>query len=185
MSDKDDHKILTALAGALVNKPRSSLQELAAAVGISKATLHRFCGTREQLIERLLNYGVTLIDANIKNAQLDTAPPLEALRTLTAYTIENPEISTFMVHYWELDWEAGKDFSNTWDRVMDAFFLRGQQQGLFRIDIPAAALTELWVSIVLGMLEAQHRGRVAKSGILTVIEQAFLNGVSQKPNTAL
>jgi TetR/AcrR family transcriptional repressor of mexCD-oprJ operon len=179
MAEKDDHKLLTALAAALVKKPRSSLQELAAAVGVSKATLYRFSATREQLIERLLNYGISLIGDNITSSGLDKAPPLEALRTLTAKSLEIPEITSFMVNYWELDWEPGITVSSEWDVTLDAFFLRGQQEGIFRIDFPAAALTELWVSILTGLLDAEQRGRIAKVGLLDMMERAFLQGAAR------
>lgn len=178
MTEKDDHKLLTALAAAFVKKPRSSLQELAAAVGVSKATLYRFSATRELLIERLLNYGVARVGANIASSALETAPPLEALRALTAKSLEMPEITSFMVNYWELDWEPGIAVSGEWDRALDAFFLRGQQEGVFRIDIPAATLTELWVSILTGLLDAEQRGRIARVGLLDVMERAFLHGAA-------
>ena len=49
-----DAATLSALALALVTQPRASLQELAKAIGVSKATLYRFCRTREQLVARLI-----------------------------------------------------------------------------------------------------------------------------------
>ena len=42
MSDEAGHeKLLVALAIAMVDQPRATLQELAKAVGVSKATLYR------------------------------------------------------------------------------------------------------------------------------------------------
>lgn len=58
--------------------------------------------------------------------------------------------------------------------MLDAFFLRGQQQGVFRIDIPAPALTEIWVSILLGLVEAERHVRIARAGLATVVERAFI-----------
>ncbi|EGH49991.1 transcriptional regulatory protein NfxB, partial [Pseudomonas syringae pv. pisi str. 1704B] len=34
---------------------------------------------------------------------------------------------------------------------MDAFFLRGQREGLFRIDVGAAVLTEMFAALLSGM----------------------------------
>lgn len=50
----EDERVLAALALALVDKPRATLQELAQAIGISKATLYRFSRTREELVDRLM-----------------------------------------------------------------------------------------------------------------------------------
>ncbi|EPB7030303.1 transcriptional regulator, partial [Pseudomonas aeruginosa] len=44
-----DEKLLKALAVALVDHPRGTFKEIAEAAGISKATLNRFCGTRDNL----------------------------------------------------------------------------------------------------------------------------------------
>ena len=45
----NEEQLLKHLAVAIVEKPRSTIKELAESVEISKATLHRFCGTRENL----------------------------------------------------------------------------------------------------------------------------------------
>ena len=39
-----DERLIKALAVAIVDRPRATLKELAEAAGVSKATLHRFCG---------------------------------------------------------------------------------------------------------------------------------------------
>ena len=43
----EEEKTLAALALAMVDHPRATLQELAKAIGVSKATLYRFCRTRD------------------------------------------------------------------------------------------------------------------------------------------
>ena len=63
-----------------------------------------------------------------------------------------------------------------WDAALGAFFLRGQQAGVFRIDLPAPVLTEILVALLLGLIDAERRGRVARAGLTEVIERAFLRG---------
>lgn len=77
---QEDNHIMPALALAMVDRPRATLQELAKAVGVSKATLYRFCRTREQLIERLMNHSAEVFTQVIRDSQLDSSPPLEALK---------------------------------------------------------------------------------------------------------
>lgn len=175
---QEEHQTLVALAQALVDLPRANLQELAKAIGISKATLYRFCRTREQLIERLLAHATKTIGEAIQAAELDTAPPLEALRRMTVNNLEHRELSAFLIHYWKPDPMCDPCPDASWDVALDAFFLRGQQQGVFRIDIPAPALTEIWVSILLGLVEAERHGRIARSGLAAVVERAFLHGAA-------
>lgn len=173
---QEDHDILKALALAMVQDPRASLQDLAKAIGISKATLYRFCRTREELIDRLLAYGIKTVGETIEAADLTTAPPLDALRRLTEGSFKNREVSAFLTHYWKPQNECPAE----WNEKMDALFLRGQQEGVFRIDIPAAALTEIWVALVVGLTDAEYRGRIARAGLTNLVEHVLLQGVSAK-----
>lgn len=176
-NETEDGRILPALALALVDQPKASLQELARIIGISKATLYRFCRTREQLIERLMAYSTQMFSEAIRTAELDKGPALDALRRLTANHLEHRELTAFLIYYWK---EASKDpgIDAGWDVALDIFFLRGQQEGTFRIDIPAPALSEIWVSVVVGLVDAERRGRVARAHLARLTETAFLQGVS-------
>lgn len=170
-----DAATLSALA--LVTQPRASLQELAKAIGVSKATLYRFCRTREQLVARLIAHSMDTMDCLLQQARLDEDDPIEALRRLTALQLEHRELAAFLTYYWkEADASLSDASAAAWDAQMDAFFLRGQQQGVFRIDFSAAALTELWVAAFIGLADAERRGRVARAGLGALLERAFLQG---------
>jgi TetR/AcrR family transcriptional regulator, mexCD-oprJ operon repressor len=173
--EAESDKIMAALARALVDRPRASLQELAAAVGISKATLYRLCRTRGQLVERLVHHATTRITEAIEAARLDAAPPPAALERLITNNLEHRELTTFLIRYWQhTPTAAGVEAG--WDAALDAFFLRGQQAGVFRIDLAAPALTEILVALLLGLIDAERRGRVARASLAEVIERAFLRG---------
>jgi TetR/AcrR family transcriptional regulator, mexCD-oprJ operon repressor len=176
-AEAENDKIMAALARALVDRPRASLQEVAGAVGISKATLYRLCRTREQLTERLVHHATTRITEAIEAARLDTAPPLVALERLIANNLEHRELTTFLIRHWQHTPTAAGVEAH-WDAALDAFFLRGQQAGVFRIDVAAPALTEIFVALLLGLIDAEHRGRVARAGLAEVIERTFLRGAA-------
>ncbi|MBN9460894.1 MAG: TetR family transcriptional regulator [Burkholderiales bacterium] len=180
----EDNRLLASLALALVDQPRANLQELARAVGVSKATLYRFCRTREQLVERLVAHATRLIGEAIQAAGLDAGPPLEALKRLTANNVEHRELTAFLIYYWKPDSALEACPHIDWEAALDAFFLRGQQEGVFRIDVPAPALTEIWVSILLGLVEAERRGRIARAGLPALVERAFLEGAATRDRAA-
>lgn len=175
---QEQGKLLAALALAMVERPRATLQELAKAVGVSKATLYRFCRTREQLVERLLLHATSTITEAIRAAELTTSSPLEGLSRLNANSLEHRELSCFLVHYWKSDGAAEQDVEAEWEAELDAFFLHGQQAGVFRIDVSAPALTEIWVSVLIGIVDAERRGRIARAGITGLFERIFLNGAA-------
>lgn len=172
----DDIRLLASLAQALVTQPRATLQELAQAVGISKASLYRFCRTREQLVEWLVLYSTRTISETLETAGLDSEPPLDVLKYLIDQHLSHRELTTFLEYYWREGDPSMESHHQQWQRMMDAFFLRGQQQGVFRIDISAATLTEWWVSTVVGMADAERRGRVARVGLAAIIKSIFLHG---------
>lgn len=176
----DNDEFLVALASALVDYPRATLQELAKAIGVSKATLYRFCRTREQLINRLAEHSFRMFGEAVRTAALDTAPPLDALRHLIANNLKHRELMAFVLHYWK-DSTVKPDKTEEWEALLDAFFLRGQQENVFRIDIPAPALTEIWNYTWVGLVDAERRGRVARAGLGALIERAFLDGALARP----
>jgi len=171
----EDDQILAALAAAMVQQPRASLQELAKAIGISKATLYRFCRTREELEQRLFTHAMAALDQAIKTAGLEALPPIEALKQLNTNFLQHSELTSFLTYFWKP--EDNCDVNGCL-AVLDAFFLRGQQAGAFRIDVPAPALSEIWSGLITSLVDAERRGRIAKSGLKDLMERTFLRGVA-------
>lgn len=185
MSDEAGHeKLLVALAMAMVDQPRGTLQELAKAVGVSKATLYRFCQTRDQLVLRLTTHCAHVMKKALADSHLDTAPPQEALRNLIHQNLAHKELTAFLMYNWKPDNEQQPDIMNSWSgyqESLDTFFLRGQREGAFRVDMTAAALTEMLFGVLTSMVDAERRGRVARLGIASVVEQMMLHGIAAEP----
>lgn len=176
-----DDKLLKALAVALVDHPRGTFKDIAEAAGISKATLNRFCGTRDNLIEMLMEHGSVVMNQLIEDAGLTERPIAEALHRLISDHLVHRELLAFLVFQWRpdsLDEDAGGTRWMPYSDALDAFFLRGQKEGVFSIDIGAPELTEMFISVVFGMVDAERRGRVARAAMATVIEQFFLKGAA-------
>ena len=188
MSEDAGHeRLLIALAQAMVDQPRATLQELAKAVGVSKATLYRFCQTRDQLVTRLMTHSAQVMKQTLADSRLDAAPTREALRNLIEQHLAHKELTVFLMYNWKPDREIQPDIMQSWSgyqETLDAFFLRGQREGVFRVDITAAALTELLITVITSMVDAERRGRIARLGIATVAEQMLLHGISAEPAAA-
>lgn len=169
---------LQDLAMALVVYPRANLHELAQAVGVSKATLHRLAGTRDNLIQEVQNYSVNLINELLNDSKLDEGPPEEALKRMIDGHLAHKEVMLFAFHYCK---EDQTDTEYTWQKhqdLLDRFFLRGQQQGVFRMDIPASYLCEYFCWALVGFIEAERVGRVARVGLSDIIETLVLSGMT-------
>lgn len=172
-------RLLKALAEAFVKQPRATLKQLAEAAGTSKATLHRLCGTREGLVQMLADASHAAVIQVISEADLQNVDPLVAFRRLIDGHLAHRELLVFMMfqyrpasHYSESELERWVPYAE----ALDAFYLRGQQEGVFRIDISAPMLTELFVSTLCGIVDAERCGRAASASSATVFEQFFLHG---------
>ncbi|BBN55084.1 HTH-type transcriptional regulator nfxB [Pseudomonas chlororaphis subsp. aurantiaca] len=178
-----DERLIKALALAIVDHPRATLKELAESAGVSKATLHRFCGTRDNLVQILESHGDTVLNRIIAATNLQQDEPQEALRGLINEHLApaHREMLVFLLFQYRPD-TFGINGEATglqpYIDALDAFFLRGQQAGAFRIDITAAVFSELFLTMVFGMIDAERRGRAASANSANVLEQMFLHGAA-------
>ncbi|CAI8732598.1 TetR/AcrR family transcriptional regulator [Pseudomonas sp. IT-P4] len=174
-----DEHLLKSLTVAIVNRPRATMKELAQLAGVSKATLHRYCGTRENLGQRLEKYAEGTLNKIIRSAGLQHLEPLDALRRLIREHLAHRELLAFLMAQYRpdvLDVERGDTRWQFYLEALDGFFLRGQQEGMFRIDITAAIFTELFITLVYGLVDAEQRGRAANADSARTLEQMFLHG---------
>jgi TetR/AcrR family transcriptional repressor of mexCD-oprJ operon len=176
-NNTNDEQLLKKLAAAMTANPRATTQELAAAVGISRATFNRFCGTREKLVEMIIGQAGQSFQAIVNLAGKDVTDYPAAVSELIATHFENQEYLVFICQaqnirenkYWDSYLEA-----------LDSFFLRGQKAGAFRLDYPNQMLTEMFLSVICGMIDASYRGRVATSGMENKMLEFFMNGILEK-----
>lgn len=174
--------LLLAVAMAMVDNPRASLQELAKAVGVSKATLYRMCPTRDKITERLFSESVRQFDLAIAAAELETAPIPQAFRALIEGHLRHKELFVFVSNTWEPQLLEASDTEHRWaeyEAIFDQFFLRGQQEGFFRVDIGAAALSELMIGMLSALVNSERSGRIARKDMLDTMEKMFLTGAKR------
>lgn len=175
----DDDKTLVALAAAMVQYPRATYQDLAVAIGVSRATLYRFCSTREELVLRLLRYSSKRLSQSLEQAQLHTGDPRPGLSRLIESQLRHKELMSFLTQYWQADMELDPEISadcKSNEDLVEAFFLRGQRAGVFRIDISAATLNDTLIWLIIGLMDSERRGRIARATLPSTIEELFMCG---------
>ena len=168
-----DNQLLKKLAIAITENPRGTSKELAEAVGISKATLHRFCGTRENLDKMLTEKAFYALKEIIETAQEEFDDYRAGIKQLIEVHFKNHEFLRYVVLIPSLmEHENWQPYLN----AIDSFFLRGQKQGVFKIDFGVSFLTEIFVSSICSLIDAERRGRIASNGINNSFEYFFLKG---------
>lgn len=165
---------------ALINNPSASLLELAEAADISKTTLYRLGGSRENLVHKAITYAVETANNILDSFVPDVNDAQGSLLYLVQKVLEQAESMQLIISCKHLRTEAVQCLASRWNKKIDHFFLEGQKQGVFCMEVSAATLTEMLGALITGLIEAEQRGRVAKQDILTAIEKSFLYGVLVK-----
>ncbi|MGC3964125.1 MAG: TetR/AcrR family transcriptional regulator [Rhodocyclaceae bacterium] len=178
-----DDKLARALALAMFHHPRANLQQLAQAAGTSKATLYRISPTRDGIIDLLLERSVRHMREALDEARLTEPPFIEALQRLTENVMQGQEFYMFWSCSLWLDLKDGtKNFEQHGSQTtflsdaLEAFFLRGQKAGVFRIDMPARWLTKSYDFLLFAAIESAQRGEIAMLGMSALVQKMFLEG---------
>ena len=82
-AERSTARILEAAEVVLADDPNASLERVADAAGLARATVHRRFASRQALVEALTQQLNERYLQGLKQARVETAPPLVALHRLT------------------------------------------------------------------------------------------------------
>ncbi|MCH0543047.1 TetR/AcrR family transcriptional regulator [Streptomyces sp. MUM 203J] len=173
----DRAQVLRAAAALLSRKSTATMDEVARAAGIGRATLHRHFAGRDALVRALEELGIQEFEAAIAAARLDEGGAEAALRRLIAEVEPSAPLLSFLVTENQLF--EGDQVNAGWARLdaqVAAFFRRGQERGEFRIDLSPVWLTEALYGLVGTCAWAVQDGRVAAKDFQYMIVELLLGG---------
>jgi AcrR family transcriptional regulator len=141
---------------------KATLDDVASEVGINRATLYYYVGTKEELLLSLLTEPIATVTATLEEVAKRNVPAdiklTAALRDYVKALDEHPELFIFLrenldtalsspeVH--ELVTEADQ-----YARILTAVISDGQKSGVFRKDVDPETSTHA----ILGMFNSMHR----------------------------
>ncbi|MGA5101270.1 TetR/AcrR family transcriptional regulator [Streptomyces lavendulocolor] len=173
----DREQVLRTAAALLSRKATATMDEVARAAGIGRATLHRHFAGRDALVRALEALGIQEFEAALDAARLDDGTAEDALRRLVAGVEPVAGLLAFLVTENQLF--EGDQMNEGWARLdarVAALFRRGQEQGEFRIDLTPAWLTEALYGLVGTCAWAVQDGRVAAKDFQYMIAELLLGG---------
>lgn len=179
----DRAPFLRALAEALVRQPGASMEQLAQSIGVSRATLHRHLSSRDDLVRTIGEYANETCRETFDQLQLDDGPPEAALVRLIETLTPNAGLYLFLRRNLTLLEQLG-ELKQDWEeqrQTLVKFFQRGQEAGVFRIDLPAQWLVDALGALLKSAAESVHEGRLARTQINEVIATLMLDGVRRQP----
>ena len=170
---------------ALCDNPGLSFDLLAKRGGVSRRTLYRLAPTREALFDLLRVHAVEATFAALDKARLTERDALTALEDITEDFLADAALYTF----WVADTEIRRNDSSEKEKIDEAFeryrtkmmlfFEKGQVEGVFRNDIPASWLLEVYDCLLLAASRCRQTGNVAPNNLKQLVIETFRNGLTQ------
>ncbi|MFJ7909218.1 TetR/AcrR family transcriptional regulator [Kitasatospora sp. NPDC096204] len=179
----DRDTVLEAAVGVLSRRPTAHLDEIARAAGISRATLHRLFPGRDALIREIGLLGLRRFATALDTAVVEQGDAEAALRRLVDASVPDATLCAFLAGENQL--YEHEDINDLWEvqiARLHALFLRGQQQGVFRIELSAAWLSEAFFDLVAGVGWAIQDGRLAPRDAAFSLAELFLGGALRRPD---
>ncbi|MFE9423804.1 TetR/AcrR family transcriptional regulator [Kitasatospora sp. NPDC006697] len=179
----DPDSVLKAAADVLSRNPTAHLDEIARAAGISRASLHRIFPGREALLQAVGMFALRRYGDALDAVRLEHGDTEQTLRRLVDRLVPDAALCAFLAGENQLydDPELLALWDQQGDRVR-AFFLRGQQEGRFRIELPAGWLAEAFFDLLAGVGWAIQDGRLAPRDSAHALIELFLGGAARRPD---
>jgi AcrR family transcriptional regulator len=170
--------ILDTAAHLLAERRDASMNDIAAAAGVGRATLYRYFPTRDALVQALADEALAELAARLADARLDRAPFPEALQRLCRavlavgdrYVVLLDEATALRGR--DTGYEAHQDIA----KPIQALFQRGQDDGTLRDDFEAAALVQLFGGLIVAAINASMPRTLGVEQAAALTGSMFLDG---------
>jgi AcrR family transcriptional regulator len=164
---RSDERWATVLAAATavfrnVGYEKATLEEIAREVGINRATLYYYVGTKEELLVALLSEPIAAVTARLEeDAARDVPAPEKLAAALRGYVQtldQHPELFIFLSENIQAamtgpEGERLVAEADRYGRVLTGVLRDGMEAGEFRSDVDA----QVAVLAILGMFNWMHR----------------------------
>ncbi|WP_432134470.1 MULTISPECIES: TetR/AcrR family transcriptional regulator [unclassified Streptomyces] len=177
----DRDQVLRSAAALLTRRSTATMDEVAKAAGISRATLHRHFAGRDALVRALESLGIAECEAALDAARIDDGPAADAVRRLVRALEPAAGLLAFL--YTENQLFEGEEVDAGWSRMDDrisALFRRGQLDGEFRIDLTPAWLTEALFGLLASGAWVVQSGKGAPKDFHHMTTELLLGGALRR-----
>jgi TetR/AcrR family transcriptional repressor of mexCD-oprJ operon len=155
-----------------VEGERASMNDVAEAAGVARATVYRYFPNRETLLDELARTAVSDVEARLASARIDTVPPDEGVARAVRALVDGGDL--FVILGRERLRSDPERFERGLTGPLRELFERGQAGGDVREDITSARLTASLVGLVVGVLTSTPS--LGREDMTATITGLFLDG---------
>jgi TetR/AcrR family transcriptional regulator, mexCD-oprJ operon repressor len=170
--------ILEAAARVLATGgEQASMNDVAAAAGVARATLYRYFPSRQALLDELARVAADEAGARLASARVGELAAEEGVRRAVRALIEAGDPFTVIARE-----RVRPDPEQFEQRVLEPLrrlFERAQGAGEIREDIPKTWLTDALVGLVVSVLSS--RPVLGREDTIAVVSALFLDGARPRP----
>jgi AcrR family transcriptional regulator len=152
----------------------ANLADVAAAAGVSRATLYRYYSNREALLKALAAHALTELASRLNDAGLDRAAVIEAIERLARALVAVGD--RYAVLAGEQCSPDEADAERLVGAPMRAVFERGIASGLLRPDLTADVLQELFAGTIMAAIKLTQRQQLGPEEASAAAAAVFLDG---------
>jgi TetR/AcrR family transcriptional regulator, mexCD-oprJ operon repressor len=155
-----------------VEGEQASMNDVAAAAGVARATVYRYFPNRQSLLDELAGAAVSDADARLVSSRIDEVAPEEGIARAVRALVDVGD--PFVLLARERVRSDPDRFERSVIQPLRQLFERGQATGDIRPDIPSARLTESLIGLIVGVLTSTPP--LGKEDIIATITGLFLDG---------
>lgn len=171
--------LLGSAARLLALQPAASMEEVAAAAGISRATLFRRFPSRAALVSALSERALAAYVDAVERAQPEHGPAPGALRRVVGELSRlAPVYGLLVLQPLDPHVERGLvDRARSGDERLTGLVRRGQESGDFRVDLPADWVVTTITWLVVGAADGLRLGLVAPAQVEHLVTETVLGSL--------
>jgi TetR/AcrR family transcriptional repressor of mexCD-oprJ operon len=165
--------ILDGAAGILaVEGEQASMNDVAAAAGVARATVYRYFPNRQALLDELARAAVSDAGERLAAARIDEVPPEEGVARAVRALVDLGD--SFVLLARDRVRSDPERFERRVMQPLRELFKRGQDAGDIRRDIASAHLTESLIGLIVGVVTSTPP--LGREDIIATIAGLFLDG---------
>ncbi len=151
---------------------QASMNDVAEAAGVARATVYRYFPNREVLLDELTQAAASDVDARLASARIDEVAPEEGIARAVRALVDVGDSFVLLAH--ERLRSDPDRFERKLTQPLRRLFERGQHSGDLRDDIASARLTESLIALIVGVLTSTPA--LGKEDMTATITGLFLDG---------